>query len=299
MRSRNTAQPFEDQTMFRLLSTDRFAAPASEFRPGPAPQLQWIEIDQLVVDPAYQRDIGRRGATNVKQIAEKFDWSKFAPVIVAPVEGGLFAIVDGQHRTTAAILRGLKAVPCQTVQADRAKQAEAFAAVNGNVTKTNAQQLFHARLAAGDEDARRLAQVCAAGGVEITRRNFTQKEAKLGQTQAVSALIRCLDRYGDATLITALQCVTQTGDGNPGFLRATIIEALCEVLQALPKWREAGDALLKAMDDFEFADAWERAMVGRNFVLSPVVRQLLVEELTNHLNRKADAERAQKPRKRG
>jgi hypothetical protein len=82
----------------------------------------------------------------VKLIAENFDWSKFAPVIVAPVEAGRFAIVDGQHRTTAAVLRGQKTVPCQIVQADRAKQAEAFAAVNGNVTKTNAQQLFHARL---------------------------------------------------------------------------------------------------------------------------------------------------------
>lgn len=273
--------------MFRSLTTDRFDTPLSEFRPGPAPQLLWIEVNQLVVDPVYQRDIGRRGATNVKLIAENFDWSKFAPVIVAPVEGGRFAIVDGQHRTTAAALRGQKTVPCQIVQADRAKQAEAFAAVNGNVTKTNAQQLFHARLAAGDDAASRLARVCEAGGVEITRRNFTVREAKVGQTQAVGALGRCLDRFGDATLITALQCITQTGDGNPGMLRATIVEALCEVLHSQSEWREAGETLLRAMDDFEFGDAWERAMAGRSFVLSPAVRQLLVEELTGHLDRKA------------
>jgi hypothetical protein len=74
--------------------------------PGPAPFLEWIDTDKLVVDVTYQREIGRRGATNVNQIAENFDWSKFAPVIAAPVEGGQFAIVDGQHRTTAAIIRG-------------------------------------------------------------------------------------------------------------------------------------------------------------------------------------------------
>jgi len=90
----------------------------------------------LLVDTEYQREIGRRGAVNVVQIAEHFDWSKFAPVIVAPVAGGHFAIVDGQHRTTAAMLRDIKEVPCQLVQADRAKQAAAYAAVNGNVTKT-------------------------------------------------------------------------------------------------------------------------------------------------------------------
>ena len=48
-----------------------------------------------MVDVTYQREIGRRGAVNVNQIAENFDWSKFAPVIVAPVEGGHFAIVTG------------------------------------------------------------------------------------------------------------------------------------------------------------------------------------------------------------
>jgi hypothetical protein len=92
----------------------------------------------LVVDTEYQREIGRKGATNVMQIAEHFDWSKFAPVVVAPVEGGRFAIVDGQHRTTAAMLREIKEVPCQVVQADRAKQAAAYAAVNGNITKNDA-----------------------------------------------------------------------------------------------------------------------------------------------------------------
>lgn len=60
---------------------------------------------------------------------------QFAPIIGAPIEGGQWAIVDGQHRTTAAVLRGIEKVPCQVVQADRIQQAAAFAAVNGSVTK--------------------------------------------------------------------------------------------------------------------------------------------------------------------
>jgi hypothetical protein len=74
--------------MFRLLNSKRFNSPTSDFAPGPAPFLEWIAIERLVVDTEYQREIGRRGATNVIQIAEHLDWSKFAPVIVAPVEGG-------------------------------------------------------------------------------------------------------------------------------------------------------------------------------------------------------------------
>src|SRR3546814_13493266 len=79
------------------------------------------------------------------------------------VEGGQFAIVDGQHRTTAAMLRKQPTVPCQIVQADRAKQAAAYAAVNGNVTRTTPTQLFHARMAAGDRsEERRVGKECVS-----------------------------------------------------------------------------------------------------------------------------------------
>ena len=78
-------------------------------------------------------------------------------------------------------------------------------------------------------DALRLAEVCAAAGVEIVRRSLVQSQIKVGQTQAVGALSRCLTLYGRDTLITALQCITQTADGNAGFVRSTIVEALCEV----------------------------------------------------------------------
>jgi hypothetical protein len=65
------------------------------------------------------------------------EWAKFSPVIVAPVEGGMFSIIDGQHRATAAMLRGIEKVPCEIVHIDRARQAEAFAAINGNITRVS------------------------------------------------------------------------------------------------------------------------------------------------------------------
>jgi hypothetical protein len=185
-----------------------FSAPQSTFSPGPAPFLQWLEVKLLVVDERYQREIGRRGSENVRHIAENFEWSKFAPVIVAPIEGGLFAIVDGQHRTTAAMLRSPDKVPCQVIQADLAQQAAAYAAVNGSVTKTAATQLFQAKLAANHQFSRELADACLAGGVILTRRNMVQAKMKVGENQAIGALSRCLRDYGRDTLITALQCIT-------------------------------------------------------------------------------------------
>jgi hypothetical protein len=97
--------------MFRSIRADKFSPPLSPFNPGPAPILDWLKIGALVVDPTYQRNIGRRGTINIKSIAENFDWSKFAPVIVAPLEGGKFAVVDGQHRTTSSTTKTVKATP--------------------------------------------------------------------------------------------------------------------------------------------------------------------------------------------
>jgi hypothetical protein len=64
-------------------------------------------------------------------------------------------------------------------------------------------------------------------------------KVKKGQTYAVTALSRCLTHYGRDSLITALQCITQTADGNAGFVRSTIIAALCEVLHHAPGARQA------------------------------------------------------------
>jgi hypothetical protein len=278
-----------EDAMFKQLNSSRYGKPMLEFAPGPAPSLQWTDVELLVVDTEYQREIGRRGANNVAQIAEHFDWSKFAPVIVAPVEGGLFAIVDGQHRTTAAMLRGIEKVPCQLVQADRARQAAAYAAVNGNITKTTAQQLYHAKLAANDPDALATAEICAAAGVEVIRRNIPQSKMKVGQTQAIGALTRCHARYGRDTLITALQCITQTSDGNAGFVRSTIIEALCEVLHDTPAWRDSGEALLRAMDKFKFADAWDQVIAGRDKVFPNTTPKELADKIRKFLGRKLTA----------
>lgn len=271
--------------MYQTIAIDRFEKPSSSFAPGPAPQLLWVEIKHLVVDPSYQRDIGKRGAANVRQIAENFDWSKFAPVIVAPIEGGQWAVVDGQHRTTAAMLRDIEKVPCQVVQADRVQQAAAYAAINGNITKTTPQQLYHAKLAAGNADCIALDEVCAAAGVEIVRRNLVMKRVQVGQTQAVGALSRCLRDYGSATLITALQCITQSADGNAGFVRATIVEGICEVLHRNRKWCEAGGALLRAMDELSFPDMWDEVSEGRDQVFPSTVRKLVAETITAHLTK--------------
>ena len=89
----------------RPISIEGFEKPKS-VSAGAAPMLQWLKITDLVVDPAYQRPIIGKGRQNVDRIAREFSWSCFAPVVVSPVAGGRFAIIDGQHRTTSAAIVG-------------------------------------------------------------------------------------------------------------------------------------------------------------------------------------------------
>lgn len=271
--------------MMRAISVEGFERPKSAST-GPAPMLQWIRISELVVDPAYQRPIVGKGRVNVDRIARDFSWSCFAPVVVSPVEGGRFAIIDGQHRTTAAALVGLETVPCQVVIAAAPEQAAAFKAINGITTPISAMALHAAAVVANEPWAVELADVCARAGVELLRYPVPTEKQSPGQTMAVSAIGSCLRRYRRETLITALQCVTETANNRSGMLSARIIKALCSVLNENLAWRDSGSRLLDAFDAIDLAgidtaSAMEAATrkVGRVVAIADRVRSEIARQL--------------------
>ena len=182
-------------------------------------------------------------------------------VVVSPVEGGKFAIIDGQHRTTSAALVGFESVPCQIVIAARAEQAAAFKAINGTTTPISQMALHAAALVASEPWAVQIAHVCACAEVELLRYPVPTDKQPPGQTMAVGAIARCLKQYGEATLITALQCVTQTSNNQPGALSARTIKALCAVLHADTKRRDSGLALFEAFDSIDLMSIQEASAV--------------------------------------
>jgi hypothetical protein len=231
------------------------ALPAIE--PGMAPQLRWIEIEKLAVDPAYQREIGKTGQKNIIRIACEFEWARFSPVIVAPSKER-FVVIDGQHRTTAAALRGHKKVPCQIISADQRKQAAAFAAINAVVTAMSPMQLHAAKLAAGDEEACRLHQICEECGAVVLRYPIKHAEQKVGETMASGALYQALKLYGEPALRAALTSVTRTRDGNPGLLNYLTIRGLGMAFAAEPRWC-TDRRLLGVMERFDLRASQEAA----------------------------------------
>ncbi|BCW88021.1 hypothetical protein sos41_11590 [Alphaproteobacteria bacterium SO-S41] len=135
-----------------------------------------IPLSDLVIDPRFQRAVTAAGAALIAQIAAGFDWTKFTPLIVAPIVGQLgdggarFAIIDGQHRAAAAFLRDdVPTLPCWIVEADVQAQSRAFLAINGERTKMHPLAIWHARLAGGDAEAAELFALLAAAGVELAR----------------------------------------------------------------------------------------------------------------------------------
>lgn len=269
----------------------RYAGHVSE--PGERPELQWLKINRLRIDPSYQREIARKGEYNILAIATHFHWGKFTPVIVAPIGSNLFAIVDGQHRTTAAALRGFESVPCVIISADAAQQADAFVAINASVTMMTPLQIHAARLAAGDRSASELVEVCREADVTICRYPIPANKIKPGETLAVSMLRDLLKKYGRDILIAALCCITKTRQGNPGMIRAQIMDALCVVLQEAQAWRGDRKRLLFTMQTFDFAAQFNAARAA-SIENGKKIATILAGAIGEHLNRAPPAP-AEKP----
>lgn len=231
-------------TDLRPIETHSYASLTPPSSLGRAPKLEWIAIRDLVIDPEYQREITDQGRKNVRAIASCFNWSMFAPVVVAPAGGSKFAIVDGQHRTTAAALCGVDKVPCAIIEGARAAQAAAFKAINGNVTKLSSMQLHHAAVAAGDARAAAIARVCAAAGVTILRYPKAWNIIGAGETMAPAVIARTIARVGAAVTTLGLTCIVATSV--PGSLRAHVIMGTCDLLNERPAWCKDAGRLIEA-----------------------------------------------------
>jgi len=220
---------------------------------GPVPQLQWVAIADLVVDDRYQRPLRAGNRKAIQRIADAFNWSQFSPVLVAPVEGGRFAIIDGQHRATAAFLRGFETVPCQVVLADEQQQAAAFAAVNGKVQKVTSLQLFHAAKEAGEDWATAVASVCAEAGVTIARYPMPINErSKKRETMAVRVIDGVIRQRGRAIAVVALRCIMESAlRDDPACLGALWISAIGDALGERPALAKDLPWLIRFFDDVD------------------------------------------------
>lgn len=226
--------------------------------PGQDPKLRWLPLARMVIDGRYQRSIEKAGQNNIQSIAQNFKWSRFAPVIVTPLagKGELYALIDGQHRATAALSIGISDVPAYIVEATPEEAARIFSAVNGQVTRMSAMQVFKAALAGGEAWAIEIRDCCHEARVTPLFNNVPRLKQKPFQTMSVSAMRRIAMRHGPRVLASTLKvlCASKGAD-TPGFLSERKINAYSSMIAARPGWVDATERLcgLVASSDLELA----------------------------------------------
>jgi hypothetical protein len=226
---------------------------------GPAPMLQWIRIEHLVVDESYQRELGAANWKAIQRIAAQFRWSRFSPVFVAPIEGGRFAIIDGQHRTHAAAICGMAEVPCQVVQMTVEEQAASFAAVNGLVTKVTLWQIFKAALAAGQPWAVACEKICADGGCRLMTSNRPTEQKKPGQIFALALIRRYYERGAGLMVTLALKSLRASEIGAEAASYANdLLRPWLDAVVDRP-WLADVNGLAAFLDEFDVYAAIDRA----------------------------------------
>lgn len=181
----------------------------------PAPVIQWLSMDQLVIDERYQRPLQAANWTAIRKIAAEFMWSRFSAVLVAPIEGGRYAIIDGQHRVHAAAMIGIKQVPAMIVMIRAEEQAKAFVDVNTKRVTIHPTAIYKAALAAGEDWAVRSEAAVAEAGCRLVTRPVALSNRKPGDLMCM-ALVRDLVMssrgWAVTTTLQGLRAFDEKGD---------------------------------------------------------------------------------------
>lgn len=174
------------------------------------PHFHWVDPTALLVDGAYQRNLSERSVTLIRKIVGSWDWAKFKPPVCASTDGGL-EVIDGQHTAIAAASHpGVTQIPVMIVHAAAQQdRASAFVAHNKDRLGITQGQMHYAAVAAGDEDALTIAQVCERAGVTILRGPPANGVYKPGDSVALVSIGALINRRGAMKARIVLQALAQ------------------------------------------------------------------------------------------
>jgi hypothetical protein len=248
---------------------------------GSPGRFEMLPVARLHVDMRYQRAISKKSADNIRRICAAFNWAKFLPVIVVEDRDG-FAVIDGQHRTTAAVTLGIDSVPCYILSCTTREAAGAFAAINGNVTPVTPTDIWFAEIEAGVPETLALKAVLDAAGVTMVRRKDGHG---VGETASVNVLRRALKLYGPALLTTILQCIVECGNGNPGMIVGAVVNGIGMAIRTKPEMLSEPTRLFAVFDripiaEFVQAAQLEHARTGNpvQFILTRKINGMLASD---------------------
>lgn len=176
------------------------------------PTLELVDPRELVVDDGYQRSISEKSINLIRRIVAEWDWRRFKPPITARRDGALM-VIDGQHTAIAAASHpAVLRIPVMVVEADSmADQARAFVGHNRDRVALTPCQIYYAALAAGDKSAVDIAACCSGAGLRVLRTPPANGIYQPGDTVALAALGKLVERYTVEKAIELLKILTDAG----------------------------------------------------------------------------------------
>lgn len=250
---------------------------------GERPELVWVDVERIDVDHNYQRELDGR---QVQRILKGFRWDHFGAVVLARKEHGRYSVTDGQHRCKAALLHpDIREVPALVIGGEGLEaEAENFLVINRSRKAVSPVDTYWAGVASGNADDLRIRDVLARAGCDVVPGNG---EYKPGYTNAVSALRRSVQRYGDAATVTSLKIIRAAWPTDAKALRGTLITTIARLVRnnnGLDR-----DRLAKVLAPKSFAEMTAAAEAFRKIsggssetVLSKVIIELYNKHLTTN-----------------
>lgn len=250
----------------------------------PAPMLDWVPIAKIVMDDEYQRDLKPNNWAAIKRIAANFQWSRFSPVLLAPIEGGLYACIDGQHRAHAAAICGFERIPAMIATVSRAEQARAFVHVNGSQIRVSSHQVYRAALAAHEPWAVTCKNAVELAGCRLMMNNSTlAKDKKPGEVFCI-ALIRKLVEAGKADAVTeGLRALRVYSPENVAIYADYVLTPWLTAVAADPHFIGADLVnVLRRRSPYQIIEAAERAAAVERKPVAVMKRQFFEAQIRQH-----------------
>lgn len=223
---------------------------------GAQPTIEWIHLNRLSVDNAYQRSTDNEASRRlITSIAAKFDWRLCAPLAVSRRADDTLTIIDGQHRWMAACRRDdIPQLPCCIFRYEtREEEARMFILANRARKPMNRLDDYYAALAAADEDASEIQQLVTDAGLSIAR-NTSSTAWRPGEVAFTSSIATAIRRFGPAITSAVLTNMAEAFPGQKMTHGGAIFGGLIRIMSR-PKSDFDPDRLFSALQT-RTADEW-------------------------------------------
>ncbi len=233
---------------------------------GTPGKLIWVNIDDLVINHAYQRKITKNGQRLINRIIKEFHWSKMQPLQVCMAKReNKYSVIDGQHRVNALLEMKIGELPCYCAfESDEKEQALAFIPINKDRVQMTALAKHHALVGAYDPTALKTQKCCDDAGVILPETTMSGDVMDFNQTQAVSKIGTLLRIVKHDCMVDTFQII-MSAYPDRYCLRAGLLDAVAKLwkLIELSKYKsdETRAAIILGLKSNE-PEGW--IMVARN-----------------------------------